>query len=456
MLGVDDDEPVAKRLRSRDSTRQQRPERRLQSIARLLQGPSECVAITRVGDKVLVAANELFQNSQENATTRHIKSIMRYFMRCYRGETISPQQRRTFVILSFRGQCRKDLDKKKLQLSDEKIDEIMRAILDHDDVSIAAFQTKYGAQLAEAYFVLGQAQLFYRDIKKVEDGLQPQGELRYLFNGAQPYEILTKSTEKGVHAEAQLIEEIIRKEPNESYGQTVILGISKLCCTHCYELVQASNSVLGTEGSRTRFEISGRHDIAFANWTPPDHFDAGFRHKVGTEIPGSVASDPVSKLAFDIGHQTMISAANVIGRVRHVVQRTSLSESDISSVHRAALEAHSDELKGMKTFLENLSGQESTIALLEAGMALIEHSDTFRTLFHETDFSQQDHEGAFARILAEMSDKGIEDSVFFKSFTLERVVGPRLCDFFKDYAEQKLAAQQRVAYNPMSQGRCFF
>lgn len=73
-------------------------ERRLDALARLLQGGSKCVAIAFINGKFQIAANELTINSHENEITCLIETVMAYFTRVAKREPITDEQRKEVLI----------------------------------------------------------------------------------------------------------------------------------------------------------------------------------------------------------------------------------------------------------------------------------------------------------------------------------------------------------------------
>ena len=83
---------------------------------------------------------------------------------------------------------------------------------------------------------------------------------------------LEKDGNKSVHAEAQILDQIvnfidqkIELSPKETY-----IGISKRCCRNCNCLLEATNEVLALEGSDYVIKFEGTHNAEFeAKWGRP-------------------------------------------------------------------------------------------------------------------------------------------------------------------------------------------
>jgi len=94
-------EGITEILRGRkDFTSDRDPfERRLDSLARLLSGKSECVAVLVIDQKLYIAANEFKSNTTErHETLRLIKEVTAYFKDCATQESIPAARHREVFI----------------------------------------------------------------------------------------------------------------------------------------------------------------------------------------------------------------------------------------------------------------------------------------------------------------------------------------------------------------------
>lgn len=84
--------------------------------------------------------------------------------------------------------------------------------------------------------------------------------------------ILLLEKEQGVHAELQILSEILKlKEGKQLFQGDIYVGVSKRCCLECHRMLEATNTVLSTKGITIKF--GGAHDASFSSgWVKPSIF----------------------------------------------------------------------------------------------------------------------------------------------------------------------------------------
>ena len=307
------------------------PERRLQSLARVLQGESQCVAVALVNGRLLIAANELHKHSRTNRHTRFIDKVMTHFKKVAAGQIISSEEIKSLLFDVFK-KIRSRKLKGGIPISDALITSIMgRVLAGETEISSQQLLRDYKTFAGAAGWLFGEFKLLYRDFRKIEQSVKT--ELSDVFQA--DYEIIKLADKTGIHAEAQLLQQILQDELNESteLGK-VSLGISELCCLHCRSLLQAANEVLKEEDLGLSFDFEGKHDLSF-QWYCPVLFKAGYEY---FSEGNHTAIDPImfagwdtlKQIAFKIGHRAAAQETALLLQPapKAISMLASLSESD--------------------------------------------------------------------------------------------------------------------------------
>lgn len=260
------------------------PNRRLQALARLLQGSSECVSIALFNDKCLIAANNLTQSSRDNKTTQLIKQVMTYFANYADDEHMIRKNRRLALLQQICSERIKGLCKGTIPIPKETIDTIVSESVENESLLNRPFKGRtYKKNPTTTSLIVGEFKRIYRDFRKLENSIKSQSDtfakLVYAFKN---FEILKLSEQPGIHAEVQLLEKIVGDQATGTeLPQEIHFGISKLCCLHCRIMLQTSNQVFSENNIDLTLFFQGQHDIDF-RWSPPALFRQGYDDGNGT------------------------------------------------------------------------------------------------------------------------------------------------------------------------------
>ena len=170
---------IATRTRQYNFTRQGRSERRLQALSRLLQGKSECVAVSLIAEKCYIAANELSQKSrQTNQYIKHIAFVMGYFKDLQKNKSKKTGDARVDLLIYFFTPTCTALSHKTMSIPPNLIRRVIQDVLDNQ-ANPGFFTHSYKKGNAYA-FLVPFFQRFYRDFCKVENAVT--GELKNFFS----------------------------------------------------------------------------------------------------------------------------------------------------------------------------------------------------------------------------------------------------------------------------------
>ena len=289
-------------------------ERRLDSLARLLEGGSKsCTAITFINNKILIADNSIHGNTiieegKESIKIRLIKEVMYYYSQVARGkEGAALKEARENI---FRLICTirvKGEEKGYIKLEEDAINDIAIDILNNRatwrDRRVNDIIGKYPKVIRPFVFnTYGLIDLLVEDFVKIERFLRSaenkdeplviafkNQELRYastnerfgllresynIFMDGNPGSIILRVDSDKVHAEVKVLVfllltgKIRRSEADysqeEKEDKKLYIGISKLCCRYCIHFILALTKALDTdiitveEGT----EIEGRNQYS--------------------------------------------------------------------------------------------------------------------------------------------------------------------------------------------------
>jgi hypothetical protein len=266
-----------------------REQRRLDSLARLLERNHTCAAVCSVGGKLFIATNKFTAGSRSETKDKIIKSVdkingeveeMKLFFQDLVVESIKALSQGTLVI------------------NDEEIKSIAGEFLKPDgsdtwnQTTIKQLKEKYKtpARLYDAVFVNTVAERLATDLWKVKkefrDNIQDN-----LLHQALEIELLTAS-EKDVHAEMTIINKVIELFEEEKATSPIYIGISKKCCNKCTIVIEAVNEVLSginiddsEEEMIDSIRVAGSHPQEPSSWVKPQFLskDSEFCKKIQVE-----------------------------------------------------------------------------------------------------------------------------------------------------------------------------
>ena len=265
--------------------------RKLDSLARILSGNSICVAVSIINNRLIVAANELYENSMPtNRLVASINKVTLYFKKLACSEKLEDDERKnTFLaICSFR--------KLKIIMARSQIagDEDLSNIIAEQIFDFGGYYTSDYVDSFEGNFLFGalasaEFTALYRDFRRLEkvfSGKNPIGlnnDLRTALKN-DPI-ILTKETEPDVHCEAQLLSELLglmaqKTKINKEY----FFGISMLSCLKCRILIQVANEIFNKRDINLQIQFRGYHDLDFNKWNFPNRLSLNSKDPLSFEI----------------------------------------------------------------------------------------------------------------------------------------------------------------------------
>lgn len=311
--------------------------------------------------------------------------------------------------------------KGKVTITSDIATQVVKNSLTEENLSHSAFNRKYGSNIRAAAIVYGEFVRINRDLNKMERFLQKNKELYQdllkAFRDNQ-YEILTRSLEPGVHAEAQILAELLsdpyigsceKEEKQECY-----IGISKLCCLHCRVLLDSTNLTLMGGGINLAIKFRGRHDLDFT-WIPPEAFRKGFDYQ-GEEI------NEKDDIYFRIGFATARTISELLleKKPTGISQLPSPSSSETEITEEEKIKQYQANLLQIESILSSLPF-ESTKANKEAvslGLELLS-VEGFEDFFDES-YKAHDAHYMFLFLIKGLENKG------------KQVNGPTLLHFLQN------------------------
>lgn len=262
--------------------------RRLDSIARLLEGSSTCAAITLIDNIFFIATNKAFPRGENTEDQGYllIKMVMYYFQSIVNEQDNKDSYQAIFKIICKQAMAGLQIPSHIIKiLDDDFIQGIIKSKSDsfqhvRDFIFEQAEYGHYPAGIGDAFVVCSALRedfdkviKFINENKGKPNGSEPTSRFLQaikLFNPTN--HIICADKLKGVqntsemHAEMRLLSSIQHKlEKKEQFS--IYVGISKLCCLHCHCMIYGVNQ---TSGYKNEVEIRGAHNVLHsAHWNPP-------------------------------------------------------------------------------------------------------------------------------------------------------------------------------------------
>ena len=270
--------------------------KRLDTLAKVLECESMCVAVTCVDSKFIIAANEFHAGTKlQEGHPQIIINIMEYLQKIANDGIVETEERDTLLKKIYDRRFRhKDLYVHKATNPEEK-EQILSCItslkLATESFTESGKSIKQPEIRAKASSAYNEMLRIYKSLKRLEDGIigRRQGKENAsvteeqltafksftsdcIYVEEQRKERKAGKTKKreSTHAEMQLLSYLLDKGVNKQ----VYLGISKDSCLDCHCMFEAANEVLTTRGSSLYIDHKGNHDGKFSdNWFLPDIFE---------------------------------------------------------------------------------------------------------------------------------------------------------------------------------------
>ena len=273
-------------------------ERRLDSLARIL-GIGGCAAVAIYDGSLLVKENNLDNNPKHDKRRRkHINDCIDYLYAISAGKPFSEEKEYEFFknffyeIYVFEEMNAQNAESRRVIA-----DALYGNIGTQENYKLFCSKigkNEYQESLKKIHRKnanIDQALAFYfRDFSKIKSFIKESQDFKNIFLekncNAESSEI-----EQKVHAEAQLISELINIEEkqlkNNSNKTKIYLGISKRCCSKCELLRKTASNI----SNSFTFEARGTHGLSH-NWTIPSRIRGSFSANSATNE---------SNLSFKLG-----------------------------------------------------------------------------------------------------------------------------------------------------------
>ena len=148
------------------------PERRLDSLATLLESKSQCIAVSVINKKIYITANELNEAQGDSSVFKSIKKIMEYFVDLSRNAHIS-EKRRTDI---FREICSierfRSATKGGVRLNKTLVQKTVTLFLSRRRISSMALKREFRDDAGSAGYVYGCCSNLYHDFVRLENTLK--------------------------------------------------------------------------------------------------------------------------------------------------------------------------------------------------------------------------------------------------------------------------------------------
>ncbi len=327
--------------------------RRLDSFAKILAAHSECVAVTIINGELHVTANELFRTSKENNQIFiSIKEIFSYFNKLAKTGDDSEREK---VF------CEKicTASRLKVAFSSELVTQIAQSAFQKKKLSIADIREEYHSNAVVASQMYSLFADLYEDFCKLEDTCKSsKGQFATLKKAfKQDIKILHEESIVGIHAEMQLLAEIVKESSSDfsffNKNKDIYIGVSKLCCLHCRCMLETAQQKL-PQLSTDSLLFRVYHDLDFG-WSPPDLFKMGYNAPQRVTRAAATSSSQTEDVPFLIGRAGRSQIEIIIEQHKEFSSMVdSASESEAESTFIDSIKDHKKVLEKHLKFIENL------------------------------------------------------------------------------------------------------
>lgn len=307
--------------------------RRLDSLARLIEGKGICAAVYFNGEKLLITSNAL-QSTSRSPEKNNIKKLINEVLGYYRlnlaiGAELCDitQLREKFSeqrIELFKEICVKYVHGQMGQAAitgcDEYISKFAEFVLttlkdpikDAKNINLIEFEKIIGQEVTDVKvgMLFGAAIVIVprlaRDFRKLEHYFTGDGK-SLLKEDPAIVQHGTKSHK--LHAEMQVIQDAVNKNNIDRIGY---IGISKLCCLDCASVILAIN-LRNYQNDEYQLDkeftilTRGQHDLCFTEWKMPEFLEKNELLK-GQYCKVKEYIQNIKKNDSKKGHSSMVSA----------------------------------------------------------------------------------------------------------------------------------------------------
>lgn len=246
-------------------------ERRLDSLARLLEGNHICAAVCAVGDKVYIATNQLTKGSRQETRNRLQDLLKVLSVKVFGEEDLKIFKKVVLESVKSSAQGKMTLNDGEILVIAEKF--ARQGFEEWNKTTIVQLKQQYKtySRLSDAVMVHSLAERLATDFLKVRKEIR-DNKVSNLLHRKSTFEIL-EAEKSGVHAEMTILDKLLQ----EGNAAPVYIGISKKCCDKCTDVIKAVNVALGAkieiddseEEIPDTIQVSGVHPQQPANWVKP-------------------------------------------------------------------------------------------------------------------------------------------------------------------------------------------
>lgn len=445
--------------------------RRMDELAWVLENTSMCAAVSVINSRFYIATNEFFSHTEKRKDNQQLNivcEIMEYFknvaINANFNSTLRQQKRDELMRTIIQNQLRV-ASFGRITIPDNMVNAIVCSdVLAGEklpDISYDRGLREYiEKRKGQAHQALGYGIEIYKRFKKIEKAIEKANNKDFSkisesqLNAFKTFAhndldrqysnilFLEKDEDKSVHAEAQILDQIVDFiDQKIALPKEIYIGISKRCCKNCHCLLEAANEVLEQEGGYV-ITFEGAHDAEFtAKWGRPpmlQHADLASRSKTRQQTKDRAATKALSlKEKINKRYFEKLSETEQLSQGSYDQRHTPSSSeatSEIKDRYRENLE------EDLKVLLRRGLGSSPQADLLKLGIRLCSLNE-FTDFFDETLMSTQhlDKEVIINNILIAYNQKNT-DKVISKETLLQFLNNPdfcpeTICNYFLDKKE---------------------
>jgi hypothetical protein len=287
----------------------------------LLAAYNQCIAVSIINGRLYIAANEFFKTSKLTKGRTYIIEFMKRLTRLAAGERLTPQELSTY----FSEACTMNrLSGNAPSISTQDSKKIVELIMRHSDKFLMyEIKKSFPSKSNEAAYVYSAwFKLWIAFMKVINEICTENSRLQNIFKNSN-YEILKDESQKGVHAELQILNKIVECLTAQDDGiiaeeqQEQYVGISKLRCLHCRAFFETANEIFLENQKGLVLCARGEHDLDFErSWQVPDIFSDGYndlpqsaeKHKVLAWLIGNRSENQIERLMQEEKLQSSMEA----------------------------------------------------------------------------------------------------------------------------------------------------
>ena len=384
----DDEKKTSQRKRQDRRDDQEKPEKRLDALALLLERTFMCSAVSIIDEKIYIGLNSIHAGSTDGMKKKaeeFIDTVFGYFSDIAKNKKLPDDKKRleTFsYIFSNRSGVEKSLGLRLAEaiFEDKRISNI-KLLKEFKDVPVET---------------IGKAHIWgdivCRDFKKLEkfflkDENQKTSFFQLMKKGS--YELL-KEGKENVHAEMRILGHLLKKIINRDKSNKtqsdneIYIGISKLCCLKCECMLNAAKETLEKSTYKITLDFGGEHDLEKNwKWVPPSPFKGKIFSTRMTNQPDGIVRD-IALLAKN----KMYKQKSQEEESKGVRQFRNLSSSEPSTSRDSSVFGEEINIQEKILLLRdiinfNKSNKIESIEILNIGLKFFKKKDLYEKLLSE-------------------------------------------------------------------------